>query len=199
MDNFNCFSQKPVFSFWTYCWWCHFLYLHYNFLYLTVRIIYSVVFQVMRPLNDRCHMRVHWIVPFLFLHVVYVASLVGFMAAIRHIEFRFDELRDLWQGIIVSASSIGTLSSRFYTVLSNWFSFFLLFKLLRLICCCCQMMISCFLNLKSSGKHICPNQSSGCGMKILTVFNSWPYLYSYRFWQIFSGYQTHFLRYYLWL
>ncbi|GAY43983.1 hypothetical protein CUMW_078800 [Citrus unshiu] len=61
----------------------------------------------MRPLNDRCHMRVHWIIPFLFLHVVYVASLVGFMAAIRHIEFRFDELRDLWQGIIVSASSIG--------------------------------------------------------------------------------------------
>lgn len=70
-------------------------------------LIAATFFQVMRPLNDRCHMRVHWIVPFLFLHVVYVASLVGFMAAIRHIEFRFDELRDLWQGIIVSASSIG--------------------------------------------------------------------------------------------
>ncbi|KAH9772846.1 Regulator of G-protein signaling 1 [Citrus sinensis] len=89
-------------------------------------LIAATFIQVMRPLNDRCHMRVHWIIPFLLLHVVYVASLVGFMAAIRHIEFRFDELRDLWQGIIVSASSIGTLSSRFYTVLSLWVFAYLL-------------------------------------------------------------------------
>ncbi|KAK9191745.1 hypothetical protein WN943_020360 [Citrus x changshan-huyou] len=47
------------------------------------------------------------LMPWLIAATLYVASLVGFMAAIRHIEFRFDELRDLWQGIIVSASSIG--------------------------------------------------------------------------------------------
>lgn len=70
-------------------------------------LIVATFIQVMRPLNARCHMGVYWIIPFLFLHTLYVASLVGFMAAIRHIEFRFDELRDLWQGIIVSASSIG--------------------------------------------------------------------------------------------
>lgn len=76
-------------------------------LFLVPWFIVATFIQVMRPLNDRCHMAVYWIIPFLFLHTLYVASLVGFMAAIRHIEFRFDELRDLWQGIIVSASSIG--------------------------------------------------------------------------------------------
>ncbi|KAG6713793.1 hypothetical protein I3842_05G171600 [Carya illinoinensis] len=30
----------------------------------------------------------------------------GFTGAVRHIDFRFDELRDLWRGILVSASSI---------------------------------------------------------------------------------------------
>lgn len=70
-------------------------------------LIAAAFIQMMRPLNHLCHMGVPWIIPFLFLHAVYVASLVGFMAAIRHIEFRFDELRDLRQGIIVSASSIG--------------------------------------------------------------------------------------------
>ncbi|KAM7269037.1 hypothetical protein ACFE04_024534 [Oxalis oulophora] len=35
------------------------------------------------------------------------STLVGFTAAIRHIEFRFDELKELWRGILVSGSAIG--------------------------------------------------------------------------------------------
>lgn len=68
-----------------------------------------VVVHVKRPLNSRCHMGAYFILPVLCLHASYVAALVGFTGAIRHVEFRFDELKDLWQGILVSASSIGTL------------------------------------------------------------------------------------------
>ncbi|KAH9708473.1 Regulator of G-protein signaling 1 [Citrus sinensis] len=62
---------------------------------------------------------------YVFLPLVLMPWLIA-ATSIRHIEFRFDELRDLWQGIIVSASSIGTLSSRFYTVLSLWVFAYLL-------------------------------------------------------------------------
>ncbi|XP_020539234.1 regulator of G-protein signaling 1 isoform X2 [Jatropha curcas] len=67
----------------------------------------AALIHVKKPLNTRCHMGTHWIVPVLLLHTSYVAALVGFTGLIRHIEFRFDELKDLWQGILVSASSIG--------------------------------------------------------------------------------------------
>ncbi|XP_041012207.1 regulator of G-protein signaling 1 [Juglans microcarpa x Juglans regia] len=60
-----------------------------------------------QPLNPRCHMGAHWIIPVISLHTSYVSALVGFTGAVRHIDFRFDELRDLWRGILVSASSIG--------------------------------------------------------------------------------------------
>ncbi|KAJ4710941.1 regulator of G-protein signaling 1 [Melia azedarach] len=70
-------------------------------------IIGAAFMHMKRPLNDRCHMGVHWMIPVVCLHTMYVATLVGFMGAIRHIEFRFDELKDLWQGIVVSATSIG--------------------------------------------------------------------------------------------
>lgn len=60
-----------------------------------------------KPLNFRCHMRPYWIIPVVFFHTLYVAVLFGFTRAIQHIEFRFDELKHLWQGIIVAASSIG--------------------------------------------------------------------------------------------
>ncbi|XP_015572282.1 regulator of G-protein signaling 1 [Ricinus communis] len=63
--------------------------------------------HVKKPLNARCHMETHWIIPVICLHASFIAALVGFTAAIRHIEFRFDELKDLWKGILVSASSIG--------------------------------------------------------------------------------------------
>ncbi|GMY26399.1 regulator of G-protein signaling 1 [Fagus crenata] len=60
-----------------------------------------------QPLNNRCHMGTHWIIPVVSLHTLYVAALVVCTGAIRHIEFRFDELKDLWRGILVSTSSIG--------------------------------------------------------------------------------------------
>ncbi|KAA8529684.1 hypothetical protein F0562_034216 [Nyssa sinensis] len=60
-----------------------------------------------KPLNYRCHMGTQWMIPFVCLHALYVAALVGFTGAIRHVEFRFHELKDLWRGILVSASSIG--------------------------------------------------------------------------------------------
>lgn len=76
---------------------------------LTQCLLYAVVIHITKPLNYRCHMGTQWIIPSVSLHTMYVAILVAFTCAIRHIEFRFDELRDLWQGILVSASSIGTL------------------------------------------------------------------------------------------
>ncbi|BFG16251.1 hypothetical protein CerSpe_025250 [Prunus speciosa] len=67
----------------------------------------AALMHIKKPLNDRCHMGTQWIIPVVSLHAIYVAILVGFTGAIQHIEFRFDELRDLWQGILISASSIG--------------------------------------------------------------------------------------------
>lgn len=60
-----------------------------------------------RPLNNWCHMRTQWIIPVVCFHALYVAALVGFTGVIRHIQFRFHELKDLWRGILVSTSAIG--------------------------------------------------------------------------------------------
>ncbi|CAI0627204.1 unnamed protein product [Linum tenue] len=60
-----------------------------------------------KAMNHRCHMGTRWIVPVTCLHTLYVVALVGCTRSIRHIEFKFDELKDLWQGILVSSSSIG--------------------------------------------------------------------------------------------
>ncbi|XVF43829.1 hypothetical protein PTKIN_Ptkin02bG0071600 [Pterospermum kingtungense] len=69
--------------------------------------------HVEKPLNYKCHLGTYWIIPVVSLHSLYVSVLVGFAGAIRHIEFRFDELRDLWQGILVSASLIGVWVSAY--------------------------------------------------------------------------------------
>lgn len=58
-------------------------------------------------LNSQCHMDNLWIIPAVCLHILYVATLIGCTGAIRHIEFRFHELKDLWRGIFVSGTSIG--------------------------------------------------------------------------------------------
>ncbi|EYU22555.1 hypothetical protein ABFS82_05G022400 [Erythranthe guttata] len=70
-------------------------------------IIGAAFLHTKKPLNNRCHMRTQWIIPVICLHALYVAAMVGFTAAIRHIEFRFHELKDLWRGILVSTCSIG--------------------------------------------------------------------------------------------
>lgn len=66
----------------------------------------AALIHMKKPLNYRCHLRSHWVIPVTCLHTLYVAALVGFTGAIRHIEFRFDEVRDLWRGIVISACSI---------------------------------------------------------------------------------------------
>lgn len=60
-----------------------------------------------KPLNNHCHMGTPWIVSVLCLHALYTAALIGFTGAIRHIEFKFHELKDLWRGILVSSCCIG--------------------------------------------------------------------------------------------
>ncbi|KAL3636431.1 G-protein signaling regulator protein [Castilleja foliolosa] len=63
--------------------------------------------HVEKALNNRCHMGILWIIPIMCLHASYVAAMIGFTGAIRHIEFRFQELKDLWRGILVSSCCIG--------------------------------------------------------------------------------------------
>ncbi|XP_009618252.1 regulator of G-protein signaling 1 [Nicotiana tomentosiformis] len=63
--------------------------------------------HIRKPLNYRCHMGTVWIIPVMGLHALYVVSLIAFTGAVRHVEFRFHELKDLWRGILVSAASIG--------------------------------------------------------------------------------------------
>ncbi|XP_004502347.1 regulator of G-protein signaling 1 isoform X2 [Cicer arietinum] len=69
-------------------------------------IVGAAIIHIKKPLSNRCHMSVQWTVPVVCLHSLYVATLVGVTAAVHHIEFRFDELRDLWRGILVSSVSI---------------------------------------------------------------------------------------------
>ncbi|KAF3431134.1 hypothetical protein FNV43_RR25864 [Rhamnella rubrinervis] len=69
--------------------------------------------HIRKPVNYRCHMGPQWVIPIVFFHSLYVATLVGYTGAIRHIEFRFDEVKDLWQGILVSVCSIGVWTTAY--------------------------------------------------------------------------------------
>ncbi|KAL2332706.1 hypothetical protein Fmac_013919 [Flemingia macrophylla] len=69
-------------------------------------IAVAAVIHLVKPLSVRCHMRAQWTIPVICFHSLYVAILVAVTAAVHHIEFRFDELKDLWRGILVSAVSI---------------------------------------------------------------------------------------------
>ncbi|XP_013608784.1 PREDICTED: regulator of G-protein signaling 1-like isoform X2 [Brassica oleracea var. oleracea] len=66
----------------------------------------AAIFQAKRPLDSQCHMGLEWTLPVAGLNALYVLALLAFTRAIRHVEFRFDELRDLWKGILVSATSV---------------------------------------------------------------------------------------------
>ncbi|PIA30390.1 hypothetical protein AQUCO_05600079v1 [Aquilegia coerulea] len=63
--------------------------------------------HIRRPLNSRCHVRKAWVIPVIGLHLLYVAVMVGITQAVRHIEFRFHEFKDLLQGIVFSTIVIG--------------------------------------------------------------------------------------------
>ncbi|KAJ4877926.1 Regulator of G-protein signaling 1 [Raphanus sativus] len=66
----------------------------------------SAIIQAKRPLDSQCHMGLEWTLPVTGLHALYVLALLALTRAIRHVEFRFDELKDLWKGILVSATSV---------------------------------------------------------------------------------------------
>ncbi|RID45439.1 hypothetical protein BRARA_I02169 [Brassica rapa] len=69
-------------------------------------ILGAAIVQAKRPLDSQCHMGLEWTLPVAGLNALYVLALLAFTRAIRHVEFRFDELRDLWKGILVSATSV---------------------------------------------------------------------------------------------
>ncbi|GAB4840520.1 G-protein signaling regulator protein [Ancistrocladus abbreviatus] len=70
-------------------------------------IAWATFLHVKKPLNYWCQMSTSWIIPVVCLHGFYVAILVGFTRAVWHVEFRFDELKDLWHGVLVSTASVG--------------------------------------------------------------------------------------------
>ncbi|XP_008796039.2 regulator of G-protein signaling 1 isoform X2 [Phoenix dactylifera] len=63
--------------------------------------------HINKPLNHQCHMRTQWVIPVVCIHAFYIAALIGVTRAVRHIEFRFHEFKDLLQGIIVSSIAVG--------------------------------------------------------------------------------------------
>ncbi|KAJ4974773.1 hypothetical protein NE237_007947 [Protea cynaroides] len=67
----------------------------------------AAIFDIGQPLNSRCHVRIVWIIPIVCMDVLYVSILVGITWALRHIEFRFHEFKNLLQGIIVTTVAIG--------------------------------------------------------------------------------------------
>ena len=70
-------------------------------------VYFFAVIHVQKPLNYRCQMTARWVIPVVSLHSLYVVILVGFTRSIRHVDFRFQELKDLWRGVLVSTFSVG--------------------------------------------------------------------------------------------
>ncbi|XP_024989777.1 regulator of G-protein signaling 1 [Cynara cardunculus var. scolymus] len=70
-------------------------------------VAWAALLHMEQPLNNRCHMGTRWAVPYVCFPVFYIAALIGITGAIHHIEFRFDELKDLWRAILVTVFSIG--------------------------------------------------------------------------------------------
>ncbi|KAL8224545.1 hypothetical protein R6Q57_020020 [Mikania cordata] len=69
-------------------------------------VAWAAFLHIMQPLNNRCHMGTEWIVPYMCFPVLYIAALVCITGAIHHIEFKFDELKDLWRAILVTMFSV---------------------------------------------------------------------------------------------
>lgn len=69
-------------------------------------LAWAALLQIKEPLNNRCHMPTQWAVPYICFPLFYIAALVVITGAIHHIEFKFDELKDLWRAILVTVFSI---------------------------------------------------------------------------------------------
>ncbi|KAH7681517.1 Regulator of G-protein signaling RGS protein [Dioscorea alata] len=63
--------------------------------------------HISKPLNHHCHMSSQWVVPVVCIHGFYIAVLIGVTMAVRHIEFKFHEFKDLLRGIVVSSIAVG--------------------------------------------------------------------------------------------
>ncbi|XP_010682380.2 regulator of G-protein signaling 1 isoform X1 [Beta vulgaris subsp. vulgaris] len=66
----------------------------------------AALIHLKKPLNHRCQMSAQWVAPLMVLHSLYVVIFVGFTWSIQHVNFRFDELKDLWRGVLVSTFSV---------------------------------------------------------------------------------------------
>ncbi|KNA20684.1 hypothetical protein SOVF_049790 isoform B [Spinacia oleracea] len=66
----------------------------------------AALIHLKKPLNYRCQMSARWVTPMMVLHSVYVVAFVGLTRSIQHVNFRFDELKDLWRGVVVSTLSV---------------------------------------------------------------------------------------------
>ncbi|KAI7749259.1 hypothetical protein M8C21_030903 [Ambrosia artemisiifolia] len=69
-------------------------------------VAWATVLHIKQPLNNRCHMGTQWVGPHICFPVLYIAALVCITGAIHHIEFKFDELKDLWRAILVTMFSV---------------------------------------------------------------------------------------------
>ncbi|XP_010250906.1 PREDICTED: regulator of G-protein signaling 1-like [Nelumbo nucifera] len=76
-------------------------------LILSPWIVGASFIHMKKPLNPRCHLRGQWVIPVVCLHALYIAALAVATWSVQHIKFQFNEFKDLLQGIIVSATSIG--------------------------------------------------------------------------------------------
>ncbi|XP_071714440.1 regulator of G-protein signaling 1 [Rutidosis leptorrhynchoides] len=69
-------------------------------------VFWATLMHIKQPLNNRCHTGSRWAVPYMCFPVLYIAALVGITGAIHHIEFKFNELKDLWRAILATVLSV---------------------------------------------------------------------------------------------
>nr|XP_043608775.1 regulator of G-protein signaling 1 [Erigeron canadensis] len=69
-------------------------------------LAWAAFLHIKQPLNNRCHMGTQWAVPHICFPVLYIGALVAITGAVHHIEFKFDELKDLWRSILITLFSI---------------------------------------------------------------------------------------------
>ncbi|CAO2829396.1 unnamed protein product [Amaranthus hypochondriacus] len=66
----------------------------------------AAVINLKKPLNQICQMSALWVTSLAVLHSLYVVIFFGLTRSIHHVDFRFNELKDLWRGVLVSTFSV---------------------------------------------------------------------------------------------
>ncbi|GLJ16370.1 hypothetical protein SUGI_0277500 [Cryptomeria japonica] len=67
----------------------------------------AALVQAKRPFNIYCHLGNQWVISWALLHHFYLFVLVGITWKIRHIEFQFDEFKELVKGVTVTLIFLG--------------------------------------------------------------------------------------------